>query len=246
MKNISAVLIVTFCALVVSPVRAALMHPDVMGPTVWYRNIEESSPTNDPLPLYGQPVPNGDELLFPTTGNFSAGSLDGGPSDQTDGKLSLMIVAKPGYVINSFQIAENGLTNLNGPFGGDAYTEVNTFAVVKVAEIAGVPVNVPAFDVFLNTAPLGGQYQLSVIGGSSFSTGWNGNVDIALPQNTTKVNITLNNNLFAATLGAGTRAFIDKKSFEIGVDTSVPEPTTFLLAMAGLLFGASICRRMKS
>lgn len=241
MKYIYATLMATLCALIASQSRASLIHPNVMGATVSFTNIVESSPTGDPLPLYGQPSTNGDELLFPTTGNFSASSLDGVASDQTDGKLSLMIRAKPGFTLDSFHVAENGLTTLNAPFeDGDAYTEVVAFAVVKVAEIAGAPVNLPAFNVFLNIAPLGGQYLLSDIGGASYSTGWAGGADVGLPAKTTKVNLTLNNNLFATTLGSGTRAFIDKKSFEIDVDTRhpIPEPASAALALAGgsLLF----------
>jgi hypothetical protein len=241
MKFFSAALITILCALIAPRAHASIIYPDLMGTTVWFTGIEESSPSNDPLPLYGQPSANGNELLFPTTGSFSAASLDGVASDQTDGKLSLMIVAKEGNAINFFNITENGLTTLNAPFaqlGGDAYTEVNTFAVIKVAAIAGVPVNLPAFNVFLNEVPLGGQYLLSDIGGTSFASGWSGFVHVPLPDNTTKVNITLNNNLFAATLGSGTRAFIDKKAFEIDVDSDgmrIPEPATLVLVVVGLL-----------
>ncbi len=247
MKYISAVsiTILLLSAVIISPVNAALIHPDVMGSTVWFRSIEESSPTGDPLPLYGQPSANGDELLFPTTGNFSANSLGGGLPDATDGKLTLMIVAKPGNVLDTLEFAENGLTTLNAPFGGDAFAEVVSFAVVKVAEIAGVPVNLPAVNFFFNINPLNGQYKLSVIGGSSYASGWTGAGHLLLPENTTKVNVALDNNLFASTLGGGTRAFIDKKFFEIDVDTHlVPEPSTFLLVMLSVLFGAAVRKRM--
>jgi len=248
MKLRCASLLVIFCALTASRAHATLIHSDVMGDTVWFTNIEESSPTGDPLPLYGQPATNGDELIFPTTGNFSANSLDGLGSDQTDGKLGMMIEAKAGFVLNSIFIEENGLVSLNGPFGGDAYAEVVGFAVVKIAEILNVPVNLPGFNVFFNVSPLSGQYQLSTIGGSSFSSGWTGFGNIPLPENTTKVNVTLNNNLYAATLGSGTRAFLDKKAFEMDVVTEkipdlIPEPASGVLALAGgLLMLARVVR----
>jgi PEP-CTERM motif len=245
MKYICAVSIIALCALIVSPASAALMHPDVMGATVTFKNIEESSPTGDPLPIYGQPSANGNQLVFPTTGSFAASSVDGGPSDQTDGKLTLMIVAKPGNFIDSFRISENGLTNLNRPFGGDAFTQANTLYVANVAEIFGAPVNPPAISEVLNPSPLNGQYQLSIIGGNSYSTGWSLDKVVPLPPGTTKVNISLNNNLFAATTGAGTRAFIDKKSFGIDVDThNVPEPATFALVIFGVLVGAVVRQRV--
>lgn len=236
MLRFQKILLTALASLLIAPVsQASLIHPDVMGATVTFKNIEESSPSSDPLPLYGQPGANGDELVFPTTGNFSASSLDGDPSDQTDGKLDLMIVSKPGFFLDNFTISESGLVLLDAPFGGDAFASVNAFGVVKVVEISGVPVNAPSFNIFLSASPLGGQYQLSVIGGSSYASGWQASALVGLPQNTTKVNLTLDNNLFASSSGQGTRAFIDKKAFEIDVETKVPEPHTLMLGFAGIL-----------
>ncbi|TWU30284.1 hypothetical protein [Bythopirellula polymerisocia] len=244
MVRTQRILLVVAIAICLAPLaQAGLMHPDVMGANVWFRNIDESSPSGDPTPLYGQPAANGNELIFPTTGNFSASSLDGGPSDQTDGKLSLMIVAKPGSTINSFSINESGLVLLDAPFGGDAFASVNAFGVVKVAEIAGVPVNIPAFNIFLNSSPLNGQYQLSTIGGSSYASAWQSSALVGLPLNTTKVNLTIDNNLLATTNAQATRAFIDKKSFEIDVNTDIPEPHTLLLGIAGILAMTASRRR---
>jgi PEP-CTERM motif-containing protein len=245
MKYICAVSIIALCALIVAPASAALIHPDVMGTTVTFKNIEESSPTGDTLPLYGAPSVSGNDLIFPTTGSFSASSTDGGPSDQSDGKLTLMIVAKPGNFIDSFRISENGLTNLNRPFGGDAFTQANTLYVANVVEINGVPVNPPAISEVLTPQPLNGQYQLSVIGGNAYATGWSLDKVVPLPPGTTKVNISLNNNLFAATMGGGTRAFIDKKAFDIDVRThNIPEPAAFALVLLGVSIGAVVRRRV--
>lgn len=237
MLRIHKILLAVAIAIFLAPLaQASLIHPDVMGATVTFKNIEESSPSGDPLPLYGQPTANGNELIFPTTGSFAASSLDGSSSDQTDGKLNLMIVAKPGFFLDNFTITESGLALLDAPFDGDSYASVTSFGIAKVVEISGVPVNIPSINFFLSVSPLGGQYQLSVIGGSSFATGWQAGVLIGLPQNTTKINITLDNNLLASTtLDNGTRAFIDKKSFEIDVETTVPEPPTLLLGVAGIL-----------
>ncbi len=215
--------------------RATVIHSDVSAATVNFVDISEGSPTGDPEPLYGQPIAVVDTLLFPTTASFSAASVDGAGSDQTDGKLNFMVEAKNGYFITSLSISEGGLTTLTAPFGGDAYTEVVGFAVVKVLEIGNAPVNLPAIQSFLSITPLGGQYLLSDIGGSSFATGWTGSLNLPLPASTTKLSVTLDNNLFAATLGPGTRAFIDKKAFEIDVDTElIPEPTTTMLAFTGV------------
>lgn len=235
LRNTNVLLL--FMSLVVFPysASASLIHPDVSGATVNFINIVESSPTGDPLPMYGAPTVNGDQLVFPTTGNFSANSLNGGLPDETDGKLTLVIQAKPGFVLDDFRIEESGLVLLNAPFGGNAYAEVTAFAVVKIAEIGGNPVNPPSFPVFLSINPQNGQYLLSALGGSSYSQGWHGSRFVPLPADTTKVNISLNNNLFTATLGAATRSFLDKKAFEIDVNThelegqDIPEPMTLLL-----------------
>jgi hypothetical protein len=212
------------------------MHSDVSGATIDFVGISEGSPTGDPEPLYGQPVASGDNLIFPTTASFSASSLDGGPSDQTDGKLTFTMMAKSGYTISAFNYSEGGLTTLNAPFaGGDAFTQVVAFAAVKVLEVNNAPVSLPTIQSFMAVSPLGGQYLLSSIGGTSYATGWSGTLSVPLPAGTTKAIVTLNNNLFAATLGTGSRAFIDKKSFDIDIDTVVPEPSTVLLSAAAML-----------
>ncbi len=224
-----------------SAAQAALMHPDVMGTEVWFRGIEESSPTGDPLPLYGTPSVAGNTLDFPTTGNFSAMSIDGTGSDQTDGKLNLMVKAKQGFSLTKLSLSETGLTELDAPFGGDAFSRVNAFVVLNIVEVAGLPVNIPVITEFFSFLP-SNQFLHSVDAtGPSFSSAWTGSAMIDLPPDVTKVNITLDNNLFSTTTGAGTRSFIDKKDFQIDVDTEelirndIPEPSVFALAFCGLL-----------
>jgi len=225
----------------VSAVQATLIHPDVMGTDVWFLGLEESSPTGDPLPLYGTPSVAGNTLDFPTTGNFSALSIDGAGSDQTDGKLSLMVKAKQGFSLSKLSFDEAGLTELDAPFGGDAFSRVNAFVVMNIVEIAGLPVNIPVVTEFFDFAP-SDQFLHSVDAtGPSFSSEWLGTAMIDLPPDVTKVNITLDNNLFSTTTGDGTRSFIDKKDFQIDVDTEelirndIPEPSMFALAICGLL-----------
>jgi hypothetical protein len=228
--------------LAVPAAQATIIHSNVSGATVDFTGISEGSPTGDPLPLYGQPIAVGDSLVFPTTASFSATSLDGGPSDQTDGKLTFTMMAKPGYTISAFNYAEGGLVTLNAPFGGgaNAFAQVIGFAAIKVLEINNSPVNVPAIQSFMTVAPLGGQYLLSSIGGDSYSTGWSGSLSVPLPAGTTKALVTLDNNLFAATLGNASRALIDKKSFDLDIDTElIPEPTTVMLGLSAFI-GLSI------
>jgi hypothetical protein len=242
----AALACLALCLVCATSARATTIHSNVSGATVNFTDISEGSPSGDPEPLYGQPSAVGDTLVFPTTSNFAASSLDGGASDQTDGKLTLTMEAKAGYTLTSLNISEGGLTTLNAPFGGDAFTQVVGFAVVKVLEIDNLPVVLPAVQSFMSFSPLGGQYLLSSIGGSSYATGWTGTLTSLFPAGTTKALVTLNNNLFAASLGNGTRAFIDKKAFEIDIETElVPEPTTVALGLfaAGGVALTSLRRR---
>lgn len=205
---------------VVAPAQATIMHSDVSGTTVDFININEGSPTGDPLPLFGQPIASGDNLVFTPTANFAATSIDGTGSDQTDGKVSFTMVAKPGYSISAFNYTEGGFTNLNGPFsGGDAFTQVVAFAAIKVLEINNVPVVVPTIQSFMAVGPSGGEWQLSDIGGTSFNTGWSGSLNVPLPTGTTMALVTLNNSLFASTEGTGTGALIEKRAPSILMST---------------------------
>src|SRR5262245_30618563 len=80
---------------------ADIIHSYVNGNSVGFPTISEGSPTGDPLPLYGQPFANGDDLIFTPTASFSAVSTSGGPSNQTDGKLNVIVESKPGAFINA-------------------------------------------------------------------------------------------------------------------------------------------------
>ncbi len=223
---------------------AEVVHPDIMGDTVWFRDITESSPTEDPEPLYGDPLVVGDSLDFPTTGNFAASSLGGNGSDQTDGKLTLMIEAKPGFTLKELLFSEIGFTALDAPFGGDAFTSIDAFVVINpFATINNELVALSEISASLDFLP-SDQFQHSIDAvGSSFSSEWMGEAMIELPPHVTKVSITLDNILYAATTeDAGTRAFIDKKDFDINVHTHgshpIPEPATLVLGLLGLTAGA--------
>lgn len=217
-------------------VRATIIYPDASGATVDFINITEGSPTGDPEPLFGQPIVSGDNLAFPTTASFTATSTDGGPTDQTDGKLTFVMMAKSGATISAFNYAEGGFTSLNAPFSnGNAFTKVVAFAAVTVLEINNAPVSLPTIQQFMTISPLSGQYLLSSIGGTSYSTGWSGAINIPLPAGTTKALVALNNSLVAASLGGGSSALIDKNSFGVDIDTVIPEPSTVLLAAGAML-----------
>jgi hypothetical protein len=217
---------------------ADIIHSDVNGNSVWFTNISEGSPTGDPLPLYGQPFANGDELVFTPTANFSAVSTSGGPSNQTDGKLNVIIESKPGAFIDAIDFEETGLTILNAPFGGDAFTSVLAFAQIKILEVNDAAVVTTPTTHFYNFAPDSSFLHSADASGPSFATPWVGLLSVTMPDLVTKVLLTIDNHLYAATVGVGTGALIDKKGFSISVtpggDPNIPEPSTIAMGLVGL------------
>jgi hypothetical protein len=223
---------------------ADIMHSDVNGASVWFTDISEGSPTGDPLPLYSQPFASGDELVFTPTAGFSAVSTSGGPADQTDGKLSLIIEAKPGAFIDKLDFEEVGLTILNAPFGGDAFTSVLAFAEIKVLEVNSLAVVSSPTTHFYSFAPDSSFLHSADATGPSFATPWVGQLSVTMPNDVTKLLLTVDNHLYAATVGVGTGALIDKKTFSISVtpdgdiNPNVPEPSTLaLIALCAMTFG---------
>jgi hypothetical protein len=220
---------------------ADMLHMDVAGASVNFTAISEGSPTGDPLPLYNQPFANGDELIFSPTANFSAVSTSGGPANQTDGKLYVTIESKPGAFINKLDFEEIGLTVLNAPFGGDAFTSVLAFAEIKVLEVNQLPVVSSPTSHFYNFAPDSSFLHSADATGPSFATPWTGTLSVTMPSMTTKLILAIDNHLYAATVGVGTGALIDKKGFSISVTPNVPEPATAILGLLSL--GGLLIRR---
>jgi hypothetical protein len=227
-------------------VNAAIMYPDQMGSTVWFRAISEDSGT-DPLPLYGAPSVSGNSIDFNLVSfnSFSAGALG---NDLTDGALTMMIEAKPGNFIPKILYEESGDFTLIG-FGTDATlaSVVATF-FIDINEVDGNALNPPVnLQVNMQISPSSGVYQLATLGGGPFQQGnWAGSLMIDVEQalmdagesfanGATKVTVTLDNKL--ATLSEdGTSAFIAKKDFGGTTITIVPEPSCMALAGMALLF----------
>jgi hypothetical protein len=217
---------------------ADIIHSDVNGDSVWFTSIQEGSPTGDPLPLYGQPFAISDQLVFTPTGGFSATSQGGSTPDQTDGKLTFMIEAKPGNFIDVINVNESGVTSLTAPFGGDAFTSLLAYADIKVLQVNGVNVNAPTTNHFFNFNPASSFLFSDVATGPTYASSWQGSLSVNLPDMVTKVLVSLDNVLTASTMGVGTTALIDKKSFSISVDPDgpiVPEPGTVMLGLLGMV-----------
>jgi hypothetical protein len=234
-------LFLTLIAFCNSAAQATVIHSNVSAANVNYTNISEGAVTPDPEPLYGQPFANVNNLIFTPTADFSAVSTSGGPSDLTDGKLTFIATAKPGFELGLLKFHESGLTVLHAPFGGDAFTSVLAFAEIKVLAVSGVPVTTVPTTHFFSFAPDSSFLHSADATGPTFATPWVGTLNVSLPDKTSKVLVTIDNHLYAATVGVGTGALIDKKGFEIDIDVDlnpdyIPEPGTLLLSFLGAAF----------
>lgn len=222
-------------------------------PGISFLNVTESSPSSDPIPLYGAPNILASTLDFDPK-NFSA-STAGGGADITDGQLNFTLagqkIGNNVTAIKAISLYEAGDFALLG--GGTSATQVQASAVmlVKVTEIDGVaitPINLPftnssvAYNVAAN--PGSGQF---------WSTGLLVNVEgqlsalgVPFAVGATKADVVVNNTLLAISEPANI-AFIAKKDFVIGFEPEigvVPEPGS--IAMAGLaLCGIGLAGRRK-
>lgn len=229
--------------------------------TVWYGPVTESNgDPNDPAQqLFGPPSSvSGNSIDFNPQG-FNAQS-SGDDSEITDSQLSFMIVAMAGTTIENLLFTEAGDTTL-AALSGSAFTSVTMEMFIDVIEIDGAPApggtNIQGSMVF---TPSDGDYGVGVGGGfpndgfPNYATAWNGELFLDIDQEltdqnidfifgATKLNVTLDNTLTAASAGGGS-AFIAKKDFDgLTVTSNIPEPTTALLLLSGLLAGVATRRR---
>ncbi len=232
-------------------------HPMVMGPSVAYTDISETS--QDPVPLYGAPVADGDDLAFfePTSSNPSLGfsaQSSGGNGDLTDGFLNLTIMGKEILVnnvpttqaISMITFSEGGDYTIDslGAALGRVSAAMNVFQL-NIVEVDGVPLATP---ISLNDVQ---QVSIDAVPGSLISGQWDLSSTFNLNQaltdagesfvlGATKLTARVNNTLSALSQ-TGSNAGIFKKDFDIEVDTPIdpqgmiPEPTSVVLAAMGLI-----------
>lgn len=237
---------------------AAIMYGDFLGATVDYLDVSEDTNTGDTLPLFGAPTVSGDALDFNPLG-FSASASGANGVDQTDGQLLFTIMGKSGNGITNILLAEAGDVSLTG-FGTDAtFAAVTTNITIDILETDQGPANINYQTSITNFSPSGGTFGQATDGGGGplFSSNWSGAVLIELGpiltnngrvgEIATKVNVNLDNVLSALSEN-GTVATIAKKDFDasgfsIRIQTNVPEPSTIVLTLGGILGLASGFRR---
>ena len=213
-------------------------HGMVMGPSVAYINVTETSA--DPVPIYGAPVTIGDTLTFfePSSPNPSLGfnaQAGGGAADFTDGFLNLTIMSLNGQGIPSITFSEGGDYTMSAL--GNALAQVsaklNVFQL-SIVEVDNAPIGpVVLSDIQSTTFNLPGDPNAGVWGLSSTFDLNQALNDAGVPfaSGATKLVAKVDNTLTALSQ-SGSVAGIFKKDFDI---VPVPEPTTLILAAFGLI-----------
>ena len=210
------------------PAVATINYPDIPGAgpqEVDFLNISETSVT-DPEPLFGQPVRQGNQLLFfPQT--FASSAADG-LADTTAASLHVSVRAPQGHYLEKIHFVEYGDYSLAG--AGTAATSAQVNGTLYIADI-DPGLNGVLLDVM--TVDPAGPYTLPGPSAGQFSAATE--VDLT-GLGIYEVRISLNNNL-QTTSEPGTTAFIQKKVQQgpaVGIIV-IPEPASALLLMFGAL-----------
>jgi len=224
---------------------------DIAGDDVVFVDVTENNNLANsvfaPMPGTGGPIGVGNSLHLDPQG-FASQSANNS-ADVIDSTLSTTIMAAPGATIDDITITELGDYSLSGLAGGQASAEVGAAFFWTVLEVDNVAVSLPvqATNLILGSGsgPNGGIYSRPLDDGAAVI--WNGaaSIDVTgylsgqqIDGSATKVRLTFDNTLLTAADDVST-AFIKKKSIDIDINTTVPEPTTALLM--GLALAIATC-----
>jgi hypothetical protein len=268
-RSLSLTAVALLASLVVSSVAHAdpILYGSLSGATVDYTNITENSgtdpglfPPNLPgLGLFGTPVVTGDNLNFTPINFFARSTMGAPPFDSTDGHLTFGVMAKPGKAITNINFSEGGGLSVGG-IGTDAtFVDVSAIGFVNVLEIDGSPapgiIQIP-IDLTFDFGVAGdGTWRRGTEGFANGKlwtgaqlidiNGWLAANNIPVTYGATKIQVALDNSLYA-TSEATAGAFIDKKDFgglSVTVNApNIPEPGTAMIALFGCLFAAATRR----
>jgi hypothetical protein len=242
-----------------------ISYGSISGTTVDYIDIEENSgtdpgyfPPNAPLGLFGAPTVAGDSIDF-SPNNFFADSQFGAVPDLTDGHLTFGVNSKPGHAIQNINFQEGGGVSVVGVGTDATFVDVSAVGFINVLEIDGAaPAGLPVIPINLT-------FNFGVAGDGTWRRasegfvngflwtgaqaidikGWLNANGFPTQYGATKITVSLDNSLYAQS-EATSGAYIDKKDFgglSITINTpNIPEPTTFVLGLAGCLAVGAIRR----
>jgi hypothetical protein len=202
---------------------------------------------------------NGNSLTFSPQQFAAASSNQVPPNNTTDGQLTFMVEAKPGDVIQNILFEEGGAFTVGGFVGtntDNTQVDVSTIGFVTVLAVDGIAINPVAI-------PIGLTFDFGVGGngtwrfvteGAANGKLWNGDQFINITQElmnhdppingrATKINVNLDNILFAQSELLG-NAMIDKKLFFI-VTVNIPEPASVSLLVIALAGAMCFARRLR-
>lgn len=240
--------ICAFAALACQPVMAATINYGDFedyadGGIIVYQDVTEGSATSA-IPLYGAPSIDVNQLDFDPIGfGAIAGGANGSPTI-VDGQLNFSFETLPGSGIDSLLIEEGGDYSF---IGSGASVGFGIFAKLTVTEVNGVALAPTSqFNVIGSVSN-----SANSPGGFVFNTPWSQGLLLdlgpALASNgflagsvVTAGEVTINDTL-GALAQAGSSAFIAKKDFvitpggDLTPDGEIPEPSTAILVVAGLL-----------
>ena len=229
-----------------------ILCPGAHAGLVSFFDISQSGQgPGDPPNPYGPPSVSGNTLSFLSPAGFSATSVNGIfdiEDSFTDGLLTFSVEADPDTWITGVSISERGARNLFELIleAGSESTRVQVIALAEILvtelDHGNTPLTAPAADAI----PIGFNLTWDLEGDPGVAI-WNGfdaqdiedilinDRGVEFELGVTAFDFLMNNQLFAIS-EEGTFAFIDKKRIDIDVETDmVPEPTTALLALFGLL-----------
>jgi hypothetical protein len=218
------------------------------GANVNFLGVSEST-ISESVPLYHYPVVAGNTIDFNPQG-FGAFASGLGGNDNTDGQLTMTLLANPTSAIPTIKFWELGDYSLIGSGGFGTLVDVTANWYVNIIAVDGItlgaPVNINGTMPF--TPNTSGTFFLPTNPG--FGNLWGGSINIDLnnaltlagvPYNSgaTEVRFTFDNELNALS-EFGTTATIRKKDIQgsVGITVIVPEPSILALTLcgAGLLF----------
>jgi hypothetical protein len=228
-----------------SAIAAPFNYGDWPGLTVVYEQVTESSVTHDGTQLFGAPSVIQDTILFGTPG-FSLTTSGAGGADNMDGRLDMVIRAKPGggagaeHRVTDIELFEYGDYTLSGIGGLGTSATVGAAGYLIVTETVAGPIVPKIINFQLAMSPSDGDWNLQDDGPASLKQ-WEGHVYIDLDaelaalgvfSSATVVDFVMDN---ALTVNSedGTTATIHKK---LGGGTSItvtPEPGSIALLLLG-------------